>query len=84
MTKRRANRLITIVGSFLLSNGLLLLVVPQRFARLRKLNWMPEQYNGALDRITSSESTSRSVGLAAIVAGLGLMALAVSRTEPEH
>ena len=72
----------SMAGSFLISNGALLVLTPERFATLRRIAWMPERYNTLIDRLAADRATSRTAGIAAILAGLLLMVLAVSRTEP--
>ena len=82
MNTRRMNKLMAMAGSFLLSNGALLLLTPERFATLRKIGWLPDQYNATIDRLAADRTTSRRAGIVALVAGLLLLATAVGRTEP--
>ncbi len=83
MDKRRINKLLVLAGSFLVSNGALLLLTPGRYAVLRKLGWMPEQYNATIiERLGTHRTQGRVVGLVVLALGLALVATGLSRTEP--
>lgn len=82
MSNEQINALLVLAGSFCLSNGLLLLLSPDRFATLRQSDKLPKRYNAVLQRLTAHHSTGRSIGAAAIATGVALLALAMRRTEP--
>ncbi len=77
-----SNRLLALLGSVCLSNGLLLLVEPARFANLRRLDWMPAAYNSTLERLPPHSTASRVLGAGLFVTGLVLLVVALRRTEP--
>ncbi len=77
-----SNKLLTLLGSVCLSNGLLLLVEPARFANLRKLDWMPAAYNSTLERLPPHPTASRALGAGLSVTGFVLLLVALRRTEP--
>lgn len=84
MEQQQINKVLALAGSFCLSNGLMLLVAPARFAGLRKMSWLPASVNQSLDRLASDTRFGRLVG--ALVGSLGVMLLlaAVRRSEPAH
>ncbi len=82
MQIQRANKLLALLGSVCLSNGLLLVVEPARFANLRKLDWMPHGYNSALERLPPHPIASRALGAGLCGTGLVLLVAALRRTEP--
>lgn len=83
MQERTLNRLLVVTGSFLISNGTLLLLVPKRFATLRRRAWMPARYNELIDRLTVDRSRGRKVGSLALALGLLLLLAGVGRTETD-
>ncbi len=82
MEARKVNKLMVVAGSFLMSNGALLLFTPGRFATLRHMTWMPQQYNKVIDRLAVDRTKSRAAGIGALLLGLGLLTAGVGRTEP--
>ncbi len=82
MQIQRANKLLALLGSVCLSNGLLLLVEPARFANLRKLDWMHQGYNSTLERLPPHSTASRALGAGLSGTGLVLLLVALRRTEP--
>lgn len=83
MNKRKLNKALALAGSFALSNGVLLLLAPDRYPRMRKSSMLPDTYNRALDQAAANRARSRSIGTSAVILGLALLGLAAARTEPE-
>jgi hypothetical protein len=67
MEQQQVNKVLALAGSFCLSNGLMLLVAPARFAGLRKMNWLPAGVNRSLDSLAGDTRLGRLVG--ALVGG---------------
>lgn len=82
MEKQTINKLLALAGSFCLSNGLMLLVAPARFAGLRKVSWLPSGVNRVLDDLAGDRERGRLVGMLASSLGAALLLVALRRTEP--
>lgn len=82
MNERRTNKLFVAIGLLLAGNGLLLSATPARFASLRTMGWLPDQYNTTLKRVTSNDRSARAMGAAAAILGVVLVTLGVRRTKP--
>lgn len=82
MTAITLNKLLLTGGILLASNGALLAATPARFATLRKMRWLPDRANGALNALARRDAPARAAGVSAAVVGLSLLLVAVARTEP--
>ncbi len=82
MPQDRINKLIALAGSICLSNGLLLLIAPARFATLRRQRWLPSAYNATLAAAPKHPGTSRAIGGSMVATGLTLLLAALRRTQP--
>ena len=82
MSLRRRHTLATAIGLLLAGNGHILLITPARFATLRKVRWLPTEYNATLDRFARRPGLGRAIGFAATGIGAGMLVRAVGQTEP--
>jgi hypothetical protein len=76
------NRVMVAVGSFLATNGILLLITPGRYATLRKASWTPSVVDAGLDWLAAHQGRSRMAGLIVAAVGMLLVAVGVARTRP--
>ena len=76
------NKLMVAAGSFLATNGMLLMITPARYATLRKANWTPSVLDARLDWLAAHHGRSRTAGLIVVAVGTLLVAAGVARTRP--
>jgi len=81
MSDELTNKLLVNAGTFLATNGIILLVAPRRFSALRTSAWTPRAFDRALVRLGDSR-LARAVGVFAASAGIAMAAYGIVRTRP--
>ncbi len=82
MSESLKNQLLVNVGSMLAANGILLLLAPRRFARLRTNDWMPAPVEDTIGGLADHNTIGRGLGALLAATGVGMIALGISRTRP--
>ncbi len=82
MSESLKNQLLVNVGSMMAANGVLLLLAPRRFARLRTNDWMPGPVEDTIGGLADHNTAGRGLGALLAAAGVGMIVLGVSRTRP--